>query len=97
MDIRSVPGQGTTMMIRLPLTLAIVRALLVRVADEMYAVPLAHVSETVELAPEVKLVTRPPAAANPSQMVAAECSLSGSTKISRSPHKLRQPFMTAAL
>jgi two-component system chemotaxis sensor kinase CheA len=53
MDIRSVPGQGTTMMIRLPLTLAIVRALLVRVGDESYAVPLAHVSESVELAPEV--------------------------------------------
>src|SRR6185312_13982961 len=30
MDIRSVPGQGTTMMLRLPLTLAIVRALLAR-------------------------------------------------------------------
>ena len=31
MDIRSVPGEGTTMMLRLPLTLAIVRALLARV------------------------------------------------------------------
>ena len=50
MDIRSVPGQGTTMILRLPLTLAIVRALLVRVADEVYAIPLAHVSETIELA-----------------------------------------------
>jgi len=37
--------------------------------------------------PDVKLVTRPPAAANPSQNVAAECSLSGSTKISGSPHR----------
>ncbi len=52
MDIRSVPGQGTTMVLRLPLTLAIVRALLARVADETYAIPLAHVAETVELAPE---------------------------------------------
>jgi two-component system chemotaxis sensor kinase CheA len=51
MDIRSVPGQGTTMILRLPLTLAIVRALLARVADEVYAIPLAHVSETVELTP----------------------------------------------
>jgi two-component system chemotaxis sensor kinase CheA len=51
MDIRSVPGQGTTMMLRLPLTLAIVRALLARVGDETYAVPLAHVSETIELDP----------------------------------------------
>ena len=53
MDIRSVPGQGTTMVLRLPLTLAIVRALLARVADETYAIPLAHVSETIELAPDV--------------------------------------------
>jgi two-component system chemotaxis sensor kinase CheA len=53
MDIRSVPGQGTTMVLRLPLTLAIVRALLARVATETYAIPLAHVSETVELTPDV--------------------------------------------
>ena len=51
MDIRSAPGSGTTIMIRLPVTLAIVRALLARVADETYAIPLAHVSETVELEP----------------------------------------------
>ena len=54
MDIRSVPGQGTTIVLRLPLTLAIVRALLARVADETYAIPLAHVSETIELAPDVR-------------------------------------------
>jgi two-component system chemotaxis sensor kinase CheA len=52
MDIRSVPGHGTTMVLRLPLTLAIVRALLARVADETYAIPLAHVAETVELTPD---------------------------------------------
>jgi two-component system chemotaxis sensor kinase CheA len=51
MDIRSEPGEGTTMVLRLPLTLAIVRALLARVGDETYAIPLAHVSETVELDP----------------------------------------------
>jgi two-component system chemotaxis sensor kinase CheA len=48
-DIRSTPGQGTTATLRLPLTLAIVRALLARAADEVYAIPLTHVSETVEL------------------------------------------------
>ncbi len=50
MDIRSVPGEGTTIVLRLPLTLAIVRALLARVAGEIYAIPMAHVSESVELA-----------------------------------------------
>lgn len=53
MDIRSAPGEGTTMMIKLPLTLAIVRALLARVADETYAIPLAHVSDTLEVTPEL--------------------------------------------
>jgi two-component system chemotaxis sensor kinase CheA len=48
-DIRSQPGLGTTATLRLPLTLAIVRALLARAADEVYAIPLTHVSETVEL------------------------------------------------
>jgi two-component system, chemotaxis family, sensor kinase CheA len=49
MNIRSSPGQGTTMAIRLPLTLAIVRALLARVGGETYAIPVTHVNETIEL------------------------------------------------
>jgi two-component system chemotaxis sensor kinase CheA len=53
MDIKSAPGKGTTMMLRLPLTLAIVRAALARVANETYAIPLAHVSESIELEPEI--------------------------------------------
>jgi two-component system chemotaxis sensor kinase CheA len=57
-DIKSVPGQGTTVTLRLPLTLAIVRALLARVGNEMYAVPLTHVSETVELHPAVRRTLR---------------------------------------
>ena len=52
-EMRSVPGQGTTVTLRLPLTLAIVRSLLARVSDETYAVPMTHVSETVELSPAI--------------------------------------------
>jgi two-component system, chemotaxis family, sensor kinase CheA len=52
-DIRSVQNEGTTVTLRLPLTLAIVRSLLARIGDETYAVPMTHVSETVELRPAI--------------------------------------------
>jgi two-component system chemotaxis sensor kinase CheA len=48
LEIHSTLGQGTTWTLRVPLTLAIVRALLTRVGSERYAVPLAYVAETVE-------------------------------------------------
>ena len=52
MDMRSAPGGGTSITLRLPLTLAIQRSLLACVGGEMYALPLTHVSETVELTAE---------------------------------------------
>ncbi|MDI6873519.1 chemotaxis protein CheW [Candidatus Solincola sp.] len=39
-------GEGTTFAMKLPLTLAIIQALLVRVQGETYAIPLGTVSET---------------------------------------------------
>ncbi|HEY2898851.1 MAG TPA: chemotaxis protein CheA [Gemmatimonadaceae bacterium] len=48
-EISSEAGKGTSVTLRLPVTLAIVRALLARVDGEMYAVPMTHVRETVEL------------------------------------------------
>jgi two-component system chemotaxis sensor kinase CheA len=41
-------GQGTAFVLRVPLTLAIVRSLLVQVGAERYVVPLNYVSETIE-------------------------------------------------
>lgn len=46
-DISSRQGKGTTFTIRLPLTLAIIQALLVEVGKEIYAVPLSSVLETL--------------------------------------------------
>lgn len=46
-EITTVPGQGTTVTARLPLTLAITRAVLARVGMETYAIPMVHVDETV--------------------------------------------------
>ena len=51
LEVRSEGGRGTTFIIRVPLTLAIVRALLAEAAGERYAVPLAYVAETVEFDP----------------------------------------------
>src|SRR3989442_5170553 len=48
-DIRSGSGKGTTFVLRLPVTLAIVRALIAGVGRERYALPLTYVAETVEL------------------------------------------------
>jgi two-component system, chemotaxis family, sensor kinase CheA len=51
LGIETEPGKGTSVTIRLPVTLAIVRALLARVGDERYALPLTHVRETMERRP----------------------------------------------
>jgi two-component system chemotaxis sensor kinase CheA len=49
LEIESTPGRGTAFTLRMPLTLAIVRALLVRLGEETYALPITHVGETVEI------------------------------------------------
>jgi two-component system chemotaxis sensor kinase CheA len=50
-ELQTVPGNGTTLSLRLPVTLAIVRALLAKVGNERYALPLTHVRETLERGP----------------------------------------------
>ncbi len=49
---RSNPGQGTTLTIRLPLTLAIIRAILVSSGEQTYALPLSPVRQILRLDPE---------------------------------------------
>lgn len=48
-EIDSRHGQGTTILLRLPLTLAILPVLLVQVAEETYALPLRSVVETAHV------------------------------------------------
>jgi two-component system, chemotaxis family, sensor kinase CheA len=50
-DLRSAQGQGTSFTIKIPLTLAIVSALIVGVAGERYAVPQLSVLELVRAKP----------------------------------------------
>ncbi len=47
--VESEPGRGSVVTLRLPLTLAILPALLVRVEDETYALPLRSVIEAVRV------------------------------------------------
>ncbi|MCC7258737.1 MAG: Hpt domain-containing protein [Gammaproteobacteria bacterium] len=47
--IGSVPGRGTTFTIRLPFTLAVTQALIVRVAGELYALPLPTVEGVIRI------------------------------------------------
>ena len=54
MDLRSEVGKGTTFVLRLPPTLAIVRALFAAVGNERYALPLNYVAETVEFGQAAK-------------------------------------------
>ncbi|MGX3011233.1 hybrid sensor histidine kinase/response regulator [Helicobacter sp. 23-1044] len=46
-DVESALGQGTTLKLKIPLTLAIIQALIVGVQEEYYAIPLSSVIETV--------------------------------------------------
>ena len=48
-DIHSRPGKGTTVTVRLPLTLAIIDGLLIESGGERYVIPLHHVKECIEL------------------------------------------------
>jgi two-component system, chemotaxis family, sensor kinase CheA len=48
-EVATRPGQGSTMTLRLPLTLAIIDGMLVRVGNGRYTIPLAAVEECVEL------------------------------------------------
>jgi two-component system chemotaxis sensor kinase CheA len=50
-DVHSDPGIGTKMTITLPITLAIVSALMVHIADHVFAIPLSTVSEALSLEP----------------------------------------------
>ena len=53
-DIESSRGMGTTITLRLPLTLAIIDGLLVRIAADHYVFPLSSVNECIELTEETR-------------------------------------------
>jgi two-component system chemotaxis sensor kinase CheA len=52
LELDSAAGRGTTITIRLPLTLAIVQSLLVRSRGETFAIPLNSVIESIRISPK---------------------------------------------
>jgi len=60
-QIESVKDRGTKAIIKLPLTLAIIQALLVTIGDFIYAIPLVNVEETLSIKKEeIKIVEKKP-------------------------------------
>ena len=57
-DVTSQPGRGSVMTLRIPLTLAIIEGLLVRVGEGKYVIPLAAVEECIELSLEDDIRSR---------------------------------------
>ncbi|MDR5658245.1 chemotaxis protein CheA [Serpentinicella sp. ANB-PHB4] len=51
-EVESIEGKGSKFIIRLPLTLAIIQALLVVVGEEKYAIPLNNIKEITTIHPE---------------------------------------------
>lgn len=51
-EVDSVQGKGTTITLKIPLTLAIIESLLVKIGDSHFVLPLATVEECVELTRE---------------------------------------------
>lgn len=51
-DVISVPGQGSTFTISLPLTLAILPVLVVRLNEQSFAIPLSMVREIIPIKPD---------------------------------------------
>ncbi len=57
-DVSTVAGKGSSMTLRLPLTLAIIDGLLVRVGRSRYIIPLSAIEECIELTPEIEARAR---------------------------------------
>lgn len=55
-DVTSIPGKSSTFLLRIPLTLAIIEGMLIRVGSIVYVIPIEGVRESLQ--PEVDSITK---------------------------------------
>lgn len=48
-EVKTALGKGTTFIVRLPLTLAIIQALMINIKDEKYAIPLSNINNIEDI------------------------------------------------
>ncbi len=53
-EVESITDKGTTITLKLPLTLAIIEGLIVKIDKDFFVIPLSFVEECIELTPEIK-------------------------------------------
>jgi len=59
--VDSRPGEGATFTVRLPMTLAVMRALMVKVSHETFAIPLVGIKQILKIEPElIELIGKDP-------------------------------------
>lgn len=53
LSIETMPGEGSKFTVKLPVSMAILQALLVGVGQEVYAIPLTNVAEVIKIKPDL--------------------------------------------
>ena len=53
-EVESITDEGTTITLKLPLTLAIIEGLIVKIDKDFFVIPLSFVEECIELTREIK-------------------------------------------
>ena len=48
-DVKTEEGKGTTFRLKIPLTMAVIRAFLVKIGEELFAIPIVYIEETVDI------------------------------------------------
>jgi two-component system, chemotaxis family, sensor kinase CheA len=56
-EVKSIPGKGTKMVLRIPLTLAIIEGMLIRVGKSFYILPILAIRESFQPKPDAVTIT----------------------------------------